>query len=148
MPCDTYNVQETPDDLPGAQAASSHPPQLSSPELQTTHLPEFNATRLTDLASGAGSTTGEEGEANPPPTVQETARAPAKLIMDLCTGMSGGKRGAGKGLGPSSATKRESDQTLPITNLGPEAEMSGATEGEGKGPVPPPRQVRRTAKTP
>ena len=137
VPYDTYNVQETPDDLSGAQAAPSHPPQLSSPELQTIHLPEFNATRLTDLASGSGPTTGEEGEVNPPPIVQETAWPPAKLIMDLCTGMSGGKKGEGKGLGPSSATKRESDQTLLITNLGLDVEMSGATEGKGKGPGPP-----------
>ena len=90
------------------------PPQLSLPELQTIHLPEFNVTRLTDLASGSGSTTGEEGEVNPPPIVQETAWAPAKLI----------------------------------THLGLDAEMSGATEGQGKGPGPPRRQVRRAAKTP
>ena len=97
-----------------------------------------NATRLTDLVSGLGSTTVEEGEANPPPTVQETAWAPAKLIMDLCTGMSGGDKGEGKGPGPSSATKGGSDQTLLITNLGLDVEMSGATEGQGKGPGPPP----------
>merc|ERR1711951_251372 len=96
--------------------------------------PTDNATRLTDLVSGLGSTTGEEGEANPPPTVQETGWAPAKLIMDLCTGMSGGDKGEGKGLGPSSATQVGSDQTLLITNLGLDAETSGVIEGEGKDP--------------